>query len=80
MPCILQLEEKLKVKNNVDESEEDPKVRQWLLDRISQPASLRELIIYRLRRIFDHRLQNVVPVLPLPSRIKEMILLKDVLI
>ncbi|XP_076454105.1 transient receptor potential cation channel subfamily A member 1-like [Babylonia areolata] len=75
--CLIrtQLTEKLAA----DKVSMDADLHQWLKDRVSSPPSLRELVVYSLRLSLDQRLLQVVPLLPLPSRVKDSILLTDLL-
>lgn len=73
----------LRLKLNADSkdcpSNVDPQLRQWLLDRASQPPSLKEIIVFKIRKILDQDLHKAVTQLPLPSRVKDMILLRNIL-
>ncbi|KAL8609667.1 hypothetical protein ACOMHN_049747 [Nucella lapillus] len=63
----------------VDRDTLDPDLYQWLMDRISGPPSLREIVIFSLRDSLGQRLRSVVSSLPLPSKVKDSILLSDLL-
>ncbi|XP_025078560.1 putative ankyrin repeat protein RF_0580 isoform X3 [Pomacea canaliculata] len=78
-----QIKKQLRLKLNADSkdcpSNVDPQLRQWLLDRASQPPSLKEIIVFKIRKILDQDLHKAVTQLPLPSRVKDMILLRNIL-
>ncbi|XP_025078559.1 serine/threonine-protein phosphatase 6 regulatory ankyrin repeat subunit B-like isoform X2 [Pomacea canaliculata] len=67
-----QIKKQLRLKLNADSkdcpSNVDPQLRQWLLDRASQPPSLKEIIVFKIRKILDQDLHKAVTQLPLPSR------------
>ncbi|KAK7090327.1 ankyrin repeat and protein kinase domain-containing protein 1-like [Littorina saxatilis] len=74
-----QLRERIKTDSAESNSMLSKELQQWLLSRISHPASLWELAVFSIRHILGQCLHKVVPVLPLPSKVKDSILLTHLL-